>query len=383
MRSVPSRLACAFLAVSAIACGSSGTGAAGAGDAGGGSGSDAGGATGPTGALDAGEDSSLPPGASDDAAIPSVLTGLHITLSQTSVSGISSGGFMAVQFGVAFSSIIEGIGVFAGGPFDCSQGSVTTAENACGDATSAPDVTPMVAATKSLAASGAIDATSYLASERVFLFGGADDAVVSPSVMDSAQTYFAAFLPAASIQYVSRRVGTAHTMPTSSYGGSCDSSDAPWIGDCNYDGAGTALAQIYGTLTPAATTQTGTVATLPQGNFVVDPASHSLDSNAYVYVPTSCASGETCRVHVAFHGCEMQASGVIGSAYYLHAGYNVWADTNHIVVLYPQLITTSANPYACWDFWGYDSAEYDTTSAPQMAAVRAMVGFLAGAGGDE
>src|SRR5580658_1645992 len=142
----------------------------------------------PTVPIDSGGDTSAPPSPPIDAALPPVLTGLHIDLSQTSVSGISSGGFMAVQFGVAFSSIIEGIGVFAGGPFDCSQGSVTAAENACGDATSSPDVTPMIAATKSLAVSGAIDATSYLASERIFLFGGADDAIVSPLVMDSTQT---------------------------------------------------------------------------------------------------------------------------------------------------------------------------------------------------
>jgi poly(3-hydroxybutyrate) depolymerase len=346
-------------------------------DAGAGAGADAG-AYAETGSDAPSPDATSSP---DDAA--AALAGLHIDLSQTSVSGISSGAFMAVQFGVAFSSIVKGIGVFAGGPFDCSEGTLSNAENQCGDATSAPDVTSMIAATKSLSTSGAIDDVSNLATMRVFLFSGADDAVVSPPVVDAAQTYFQAFLPAASIQYVSRRAGTAHTMPTLNYGGNCDQTAAPWIGDCNYDGAGAALAQIYGTLTAAASAASGTVTTLAQADFVADPASHSLDSNAYVYVPASCAAGETCRVHVAFHGCEMQASGVIGSAYYLHAGYNEWADTNHIVVLYPQLITTSANPYACWDFWGYDSAQFDTKSAPQMAVTRAMVGFLAGAAGDE
>jgi poly(3-hydroxybutyrate) depolymerase len=326
-------------------------------------------------------DASSAPGDAGDGGAPP-LTGLDIDLTQTSVSGISSGAFMAVQFGVAFSSIVKGIGVFAGGPFDCSEGTLPNAEGQCADATSAPDVTPMIAATKSLASSGAIDATTNLASMRVFLFGGADDAVVSPFVMDAAQSYFQAFLPAASIQYVSRRAGTAHTMPTLTYGGPCDRSAAPWIGACGYDGAGSALGQIYGTLSPAASTASGTLTPLSQGAFVPDPASHSLDSTAYVYVPTACAAGETCRVHVAFHGCEMQASGVVGSAFYTHAGYNEWADTNHLVVVYPQLIATTANPYACWDFWGYDSPQYDTQSAPQMAMVRAILASLAGATGD-
>lgn len=39
-----------------------------------------------------------------------------------SVSGLSSGGFMAAQLGVAYSSTFQGgFGVFAGGPFDCAR----------------------------------------------------------------------------------------------------------------------------------------------------------------------------------------------------------------------------------------------------------------------
>ncbi len=37
--------------------------------------------------------------------------------SNVTVSGISSGGYMAVQFHVAFSSVVDGSGVVAGGPF--------------------------------------------------------------------------------------------------------------------------------------------------------------------------------------------------------------------------------------------------------------------------
>jgi poly(3-hydroxybutyrate) depolymerase len=39
-----------------------------------------------------------------------------------SVSGLSSGGFMAAQLGVAYSDIFtKGFGVFAGGPYDCAR----------------------------------------------------------------------------------------------------------------------------------------------------------------------------------------------------------------------------------------------------------------------
>ena len=39
-----------------------------------------------------------------------------------SVSGISSGGYMAGQLGVAYSGVFTaGFGVFAAGPFDCAR----------------------------------------------------------------------------------------------------------------------------------------------------------------------------------------------------------------------------------------------------------------------
>jgi len=114
-----------------------------------------------------------------------------------------------------------------------------------------------------------------------------------------------------------------------------------------------------------------------QAAFLADPASHSLGDDAYAYVPHSCAIGEPCRVHVAFHGCLQQASGAAGDAFYRHAGYNGWADTNHIVVLYPQTTTSQANPDACWDFWGYDAPDYASKTSPQLAMVKAMVDALA------
>src|SRR5258708_10013863 len=43
-------------------------------------------------------------------------------IKESSISGISSGAFMAVQFGVSWSSIVKGVGVIAGGPYYCAQG---------------------------------------------------------------------------------------------------------------------------------------------------------------------------------------------------------------------------------------------------------------------
>ena len=53
----------------------------------------------------------------------------------------------------------------------------------------------------------------------------------------------------------------------------------------------------------------------------------------------------------------------------------MWADTNNIIVLYPQTGIMATN--GCWDWWGYDSPHFAQKSAPQMAAIKAMVDRIA------
>jgi poly(3-hydroxybutyrate) depolymerase len=46
----------------------------------------------------------------------------NVDPNSVSVSGISAGGFMSVQLGVAYSDLFTtGFGVFAGGPYDCAR----------------------------------------------------------------------------------------------------------------------------------------------------------------------------------------------------------------------------------------------------------------------
>src|ERR1700709_2912213 len=59
--------------------------------------------------------------ASPLAAEPVALRGYNAAIGESSISGISSGAFMAVQFGTAWSSVIKGVGVVAGGPFWCAK----------------------------------------------------------------------------------------------------------------------------------------------------------------------------------------------------------------------------------------------------------------------
>ena len=87
-----------------------------------------------------------------------------------------------------------------------------------------------------------------------------------------------------------------------------------------------------------------------------------------------------CRVHIALHGCQ-QDVGDVGKLYVDDFGYNAWADTNRIIVLYPQTTAKAVNPQACWDWWSYvtHSDSYATKSGLQVKAIKAMLDALTAA----
>ena len=104
------------------------------------------------------------------------LPSFNIDTNQISVSGFSSGAYMAVQFDVAFSSILRGAGIVAGGPYYCAQNSATIATTTCSCffgcfVPSPTDVSELIAVTDRNAARGAIDDTANLraASHLAFL----------------------------------------------------------------------------------------------------------------------------------------------------------------------------------------------------------------------
>src|SRR5262245_28532983 len=72
---------------------------------------------------------------------------------QVSVSGVSAGGFMAVQLHVAHSATFtKGAGVVAGGPYYCAQGSFLDATGRCMKHDAAIPVPRLVAQTREWAA---------------------------------------------------------------------------------------------------------------------------------------------------------------------------------------------------------------------------------------
>lgn len=306
---------------------------------------------------------------------------LGIDRSGVSVSGVSSGAYMAVQFHVAFSDDVMGAGVVAGGPYYCAQGLVSYALKRCMDtALGHPDGAALFREAQRLADQGLIDATANLADDRVYIFAGRRDPVVEPAVVaETADFYRAAGLTAQNIAYIDD-IGAGHAFITTDHGLACAATDPPFINDCDYDQAGAILQAIYGELRPPSADPSGRILAFDQSAFISQPRRHSMGDTGYVYVPAACEQpGAACRLHIAFHGCK-QSTAEIGDQFYRSAGYNPWADANRIIVLYPQAFPGPGNPNSCWDWWGYGDAAYHTRAGPQMAAVAAMVARLAADG---
>lgn len=295
------------------------------------------------------------------------LPSLNIDKNQHTVSGISSGGYMAVQLHVAYSATFKtGAGVIAGGPFNCAENSVINGIVRCLGRTTIP-VADLVKITNDWAKGGLIDPTTNLAASKVYLFAGAKDSAVAPSTTNDLQTYYLNFMPAANI-VVKKDLEVEHAMVTDDVGAACLTKATPFINNCNYDLAGALLRQLYGTLAPRTKGNLdGSFIEFDQTTFV---SGHGMAATGWVYVPKACAAGAVCRAHIALHGCKQNAADV-GQAFVQNAGYNRWADANNIVMLYPQTSQKATN--SCWDWWGYDDANYAKKSAPQMTAIVAML----------
>jgi poly(3-hydroxybutyrate) depolymerase len=328
-------------------------------------------------------------GASVGCAAP-LLPALNIDTSQTTVSGLSSGGFMANQLGYAYSATFKGIGVFAGGPYMCAGHSNYTA--CMYNATISSSMLGTMQADINNWSGSSIDAKSNVANQKIFMFVGNSDSTVGPNPMNAVQTqYTNNGVAAVNLEYV-KRASTAHVFPTdfdSTGNNACSSAASPYIANCGYDGAKAALTKFYGALAsrndaPAASNYLE----FDQTAFTSNPG---MAATGWLYVPADCAGGASCKLHVALHGC-VQNYATVGDKFVKNTGYTRWADTNRIVVLFPQTKVdntsrataasgTLANPNGCWDWIGWYGANFAQKAGTQAAAIKAMVDRVSSASG--
>ena len=256
---------------------------------------------------------------STGAAIAAVnLPALKIDKTQTTLSGLSAGGFMAVQLHVAYSATFaKGVGVFAGGSFYCAEGSVVNATGRCMASPTGIPTSALVSTTNTWAGQGLIDPVSNLQNSRVYLFSGSLDSVVKTGGMDSLRNYYNSFVPAANVVY-KKDLAAEHAMITDDFGSSCATKGAPFINNCNFDLAGTMLQHLYGPLNARNNTA------LPTGNFIEFKqnefiTNHGMATTGWAYVPQACQAGGTATCTTASNYAHTLAGRAYAAGGYTHA----------------------------------------------------------------
>jgi poly(3-hydroxybutyrate) depolymerase len=334
---------------------------------------------------------------------PVKLGAYKVDPSKIFVAGISSGGFFGVQMHVAHSATFKGAAIYAGGVYDCSgSGNIAQALLDCGgetlpncQAAYSSELSSSESYLDAQSAAGTIDPSSNLRGQPVYLWSGTKDQVVNPQEkadLDSEYLHYGAKVTfentyPANHGWESPQGEVPCPTATEPYMISCDNGSTP------YDSEKTWLTLFFGALNPRNDgTLGGSLINFDQTEFGA-AATNSMDTNGWVFVPQSCATGATCGFILALHGCiqnqalaQQQVTGP-GTKWTTEAGIDEWADTNNIIVLYPFAIeadatqvgtTVGTNPMGCWDWWGYDDPNFALKSGTQMSILYKMVQRVTG-----
>ena len=305
-------------------------------------------------------------------------TKLNLDTENITVSGLSSGGYMATQFHIAHSDRVKGAAIIAAGPYYCGRDKLSVVVSQCVEKIDSPiDLAVLNQQAEDWVDAGKIAPLTGLADSKVWLLHGTLDTKVNAGVSDALYQQYRAWIPESAIHYLKDKA-FAHLFPTLAAGNNCSESESPYIGQCDYDAAGELLNFLLGDLQPPDGKLEGEVIEFNQRELAGSHAD-TLAKTGYAFVPKTCANGELCQVHISFHGCN-QSAGAIGMAYIENTGFNRWADDNHLVVIYPQTresYFSPINPQGCWDWWGYSGSDYATRDGEQVQAVKAIIQGLA------
>lgn len=356
--------------------------------------------------------------------------------SDVSISGISSGAAMAVQYAVGHSGSTVGVGSIAGPPWGCADGSASQAINKCMCGRQSPD--NKVNEARQLAASGKIDSLSAsnkpLRLSRSFVFQSPADATVVEKSGKANIAFLSSFIGNNSeVDFGnavdgSNKAGHGIIAPDS-HNKSCqaDGTETTYIRYCGAeDNAGKMFHALYDDPgSPFDPSQR--VNNIPESEVWQFDQQHLIDQvkpgtkvapdtiwwwfwtfpserrknfdmaeKGYIYVPPSCrVSGSACRVHIALHGCKQDVKNFAN-----RAGYNNWAEHYKVIVVYPAIEPSASlseeacqappvnsafdelpiklNPNGCWDWWGYldpsgQKDRYLTKASPQMRVIEGII----------
>lgn len=324
--------------------------------------------------------SSLPQAGSDGAqrvtapkhimTVANTLTKYNLNLNNITSAGISSGGAMATQFHYAHSANVKYEAQFAGAPYYCSQDSLAVGDN-CLLGIFSENLAGLESEAVSFASQGLIDPTSDLKGSKGYFYSGTLDEVVAHASVKNSES---------ELQYFGGTTIDNYTTPSGhgwiSPNGpvACGLTTSPYINNCGIDPEQTFLSYFYGTLNPKAANPSGSLIQFNQNTYAPggNAAAYNLDPTGYVFVPNSCAGGAACNLVVVFTGC-LASTEEIGTLLMTDGNVDNWADTNNMVVLYPQVNTLYSS---CWDWYGYDGSNFAFKTGPQIETVWNMVEAL-------
>ncbi|MET9963439.1 PHB depolymerase family esterase [Streptomyces sp. NPDC006326] len=303
-------------------------------------------------------------------------------------AGISSGGYMATQLHVAYSGTFDGSAAFASGPYGCAQNMLATALNACMDTVQDLRLDQLEQTARAWSAQGLVDPVEQLSGDPVYVFSGSGDQTVKRPVADALAEFYRRF--GARVRY-DRSTSAGHAWISPLGPNACTVTGHPWINDCGFDAEGDLLGHLLGSVTAPSGTPGGTLTSYDQNPYAPGgvAASVSMGEQGFLYVPSACAGaagpgGGVCRLLVALHGCKQgYAYQAFGTRFVEQAHLNEYADTNRLIVLYPQARATSTadNPNGCWNWWGYQGdTAYARHGGRQIESIMAMVRALGGGG---
>ena len=292
------------------------------------------------------------------------------------VSGFSSGGYMANQLHLAYPEKIEGAAIFSAGPWGCAIKGLSHAMMSCMKTT-----LPMISQQERMtmlqkaSRSGTIGDPALLVDDPVYIFMGQSDNVVAPAVTESLITFYQRLVASYNLR-VTALPEAGHGFPTRQTDAKCGSPSDRHLQNCHFDGAGEAFSTLYGQLEPAAETHLKSDL-VEFGQLEFFDGKGMLD-RGYLYIPEACHDDNNrCQLHIALHGCDQSAE-VAEDHFIRNSGFNRWAETNNIVVLYPQTKKSLPNPKGCWDWWGYESEPFFSRKNQQVSAIIGMVDRLTG-----
>lgn len=313
---------------------------------------------------------------------------------QHSVSGISSGGSMAVNHLVAFSNITEGAAIVAGSPYGCNIIEDDT-HDFCGvgwpsDSSFSHALDRKMAAyMHKRAASGLIDPLLSLKGRRVYLYSGSKDIWVNQRVMRAVSRQLA---PWVGLSSMIRDFSTPSTHGWVVDGSDCGPSNQSWCASCccsvnvllachGHDLAGNIMHHLLDRALPnhKGDVVPSNLLHVPQERYV--PPGRTLSNTGlwhtgYVYAPKACRGtpSSLCSVHVHYHGCVWGAE-YKGTFLMRHLGLMDWAEVMNVVLVFPQASST-VDWEGCWDWTGEVDPLFDTRQGPQLTFVMSFLADL-------